>query len=109
MASARGVVPFEKDSVRGVLHRHDGVAQGGLALTHGAGGNCNAPLLVSLSEAFAAAGVCVLRCDLPFRQKRRSGPPSPASAAADRAGLERNPFTPYRILRRRSSWRILAA
>jgi predicted alpha/beta-hydrolase family hydrolase len=29
----------------------------------------------------------VLRCDLPFRQRRRSGPPSPAGAAADRAGL----------------------
>ena len=56
-------------------------------LTHGAGGNCRAPLLVAAAEAFSAAGLAVLRCDLPFRQRRPSGPPSPASAAADRAGL----------------------
>jgi len=30
----------------------------------------------------------VLRCDLPFRQKRPHGPPSPSTAAADRAGLK---------------------
>lgn len=29
----------------------------------------------------------MLRCDLPFRQKRPRGPPSSALAAADRAGL----------------------
>src|SRR4051812_50105316 len=28
----------------------------GLVLTHGAGGNCNMPLLVALAEAFAAGG-----------------------------------------------------
>ena len=33
------------------------------------------------------AGVTVLRCDLPFRQHRPTGPPSPSGAAADRAGL----------------------
>lgn len=57
-------------------------------LTHGAGGNCRAPLLVAAAEAFSAAGITVLRCDLPFRQRRPSGPPSPAGAAADRAGLK---------------------
>ena len=56
-------------------------------LTHGAGGNCRAPLLVAAAEAFSGAGFVVLRCDLPFRQRRTSGPPSPAGAAADRAGL----------------------
>ena len=56
-------------------------------LTHGAGGNCSSRLLVAAAEAFSAAGLCVLRCDLPFRQKRPSGPPSPTGAAADRAGL----------------------
>jgi len=80
-------VSFEKVGVRGFLHRPPGEAARGLVLTHGAGGNCNAPLLVSLAEAFASAGLCVLRCDLPFRQKRRSGPPSPAFAAGDRGGL----------------------
>jgi uncharacterized protein len=30
----------------------------------------------------------VLRCDLPFRQERRTGPPAPGKSAADRAGLK---------------------
>lgn len=61
----------------------------GLVLTHGAGGNCNSPLLVALAEAFSAGGISVLRCNLPFRQARPSGPPSPANAKADQAGLRR--------------------
>jgi predicted alpha/beta-hydrolase family hydrolase len=78
---------IEKSRVRGFLHAAQGSKAAGLVLTHGAGGNCNAPLLVALAGAFSKAGVSVLRCDLPFRQKRASGPPSPASAAEDRAGL----------------------
>ena len=39
-----------------------------LVLTHGAGANCQTPLLGALAETFCAAGVMVLRCDLPFRQ-----------------------------------------
>jgi predicted alpha/beta-hydrolase family hydrolase len=42
---------------------------------------------VALSEAFAGHGYVVLRCDLPFRKERRSGPPFPGSAERDRAGL----------------------
>lgn len=56
-------------------------------MTHGAGGNCRSPLLTAAAEAFSAQGVCVLRCDLPFRQRRPAGPPSPTTAAADREGL----------------------
>jgi len=82
------VVPFAEGGVRGFLHRPEGAACQGLVLTHGAGGNCRAPLLVAAAEAFSAAGFAVLRCDLPFRQRRPSGPPSPAGAAADRAGLK---------------------
>lgn len=82
------VTPFSQASVRGFLHRADGTGERGLVLTHGAGGNCRAPLLVAAAEAFSAAGITVLRCDLPFRQRRPSGPPSPATAAADRAGLK---------------------
>lgn len=78
---------FEQAGVSGFLHSPSGVGDQGLVLTHGAGGNCRAPLLVAAAEAFTAAGLAVLRCDLPFRQRRPSGPPSPASAAADRAGL----------------------
>jgi uncharacterized protein len=81
------IEPFAADEVRGFLHRPEGAARGGLVLTHGAGGNCAAPLLVGVAAAFAAAGLAVLRCDLPFRQRRPKGPPSPGGAAADRAGL----------------------
>ena len=79
--------PFAVDGVRGFLHRADGEADRGMVLTHGAGGNCAGPLLVAAASAFCAAGFDVLRCDLPFRQRRPSGPPSPSSAAADREGL----------------------
>jgi predicted alpha/beta-hydrolase family hydrolase len=74
--------------VRGLLHRPDSPNGNGLVLTHGAGSNCQAPLLVALSEAFAAAGYLVLRCDLPFRQDRSFGPPGPGGAKRDRAGLQ---------------------
>ena len=73
--------------VRGFLHRPDSGNGLGLVLTHGAGANCTAPLLVAVANAFRDAGYLVLRCDLPFRQRRAFGPPSPATAAADRAGL----------------------
>jgi predicted alpha/beta-hydrolase family hydrolase len=72
-------------AVRGVLHPASGPH--GLVLTHGAGGNKDTPLLVAVAEAFAAHGVTVLRCDLPFRQARARGAPSPAGAARDREGL----------------------
>lgn len=72
-------------AVRGVLHSAPG--PDGLVLTHGAGGNRDAPLLVAVARAFAARGVSVLRCDLPYRQARPRGAPSPAGAARDRAGL----------------------
>jgi hypothetical protein len=73
--------------VRGFLHcPHD---PGGdcLILTHGAGSNCNAPLLVALAGAFSASGLTVLRCDLPFRQLRPHGPPQRGSAERDQEGL----------------------
>ena len=80
-------VRFERVGISGFLHPSSGAGDQGLVLTHGAGGNSRAPLLVAAAEAFSAAGLAVLRCDLPFRQRRPSGPPSPAGAAADRAGL----------------------
>jgi uncharacterized protein len=73
--------------VRGTLHAPAGVASAGLVLTHGAGSSSESPLLVALAEALAARGIAVLRCDLPFRQARPHGPPSPAGAERDRAGL----------------------
>lgn len=58
-----------------------------LLLAHGAGSNRNAPLLVAVANAFSAAGIDVLRYDLPFRQERPHGPPRPADAERDRSGL----------------------
>jgi uncharacterized protein len=74
--------------VFGYLHEPDREAIAGLVLTHGAGGNCGSALLVKLSAALAKLGWAVLRCDLPFRQKRKFGPPSPAHAQTDRDGLQ---------------------
>jgi uncharacterized protein len=84
------VEPFAREGVRGSLHRPQGKAgasEAGLVLAHGAGGNCNSPVVAKTAEALCAAGLWVLRVDLPFRQRRRSGPPSRSSAAGDRAGL----------------------
>ncbi|MGA8874719.1 MAG: alpha/beta family hydrolase [Candidatus Korobacteraceae bacterium] len=75
--------------VRGFLHLAEPAGKGFLVLTHGAGGNAKAPLLVALSERIAAAGVTTLRCDLPYRQRRPTGPPSPSDAKHDQAGLRR--------------------
>jgi uncharacterized protein len=74
--------------VRGLLNRPANPTGDGLVLTHGAGSNCQAPLLVALAETFAAAGFTVLRCDLPYRQDRPYGPPGPGDAKRDRAGLK---------------------
>jgi predicted alpha/beta-hydrolase family hydrolase len=57
-----------------------------MALTHGAGGNCEAPLLIAVADAFADAGYLVLRYDLPFRQLRPRGSPSSAQKR-DRDGI----------------------
>jgi hypothetical protein len=81
--------PFAADGIRGFLHHPAATTGAGLVLTHGAGANCAAPVLVQAAGAFCDAGFCVLRCDLPFRQQRPTGPPSPAGAAADRAGLRK--------------------
>jgi len=69
------------------LHSPENPSGDALILTHGAGSNCNAPLLVALSETFAAHGYAVLRCDLAFRQERRTGPPFPGNAERDRKSL----------------------
>lgn len=81
--------PFETKGVRGFLHRPETASGHALVLTHGAGSNCGAPLLVRLARAFELAGYVVLRYDLPFRQQRAEGPPFPAGAAQDREGIER--------------------
>ena len=69
------------------LHVPDRANGWGLALTHGAGGNADVALLVAIADAFCGAGYTVLRFNLPFREKRSFGPPSPSGAAADREGI----------------------
>src|SRR3984957_16133014 len=73
--------------VRGFLHQPELPNYDGMVLSHGAGSNAAAALLVALAETFSAQGVTVLRCDLPYRQARSFGPPGPGDAARDRAGL----------------------
>jgi predicted alpha/beta-hydrolase family hydrolase len=74
------------EPVRGFLHTPSAPDGDGLVLTHSAGGNCQAPLLVAVADAFCAAGLTVLRCDLPFRQARPHGPPM-RTAERDQGGL----------------------
>jgi hypothetical protein len=97
---------FSDDSldpaVRGWLHTPHVPNGDALILTHGAGSDCTAPLLVALGETFAGHGYVVLRCDLPFRQERRTGPPFPGNAHRDRAGL-RNAVA---VLRKKVAGRI---
>jgi predicted alpha/beta-hydrolase family hydrolase len=87
-----GHEPFSEAStqpaVRGYLHRPENSNNDGLVLSHGAGSNALAPLLISLAEVFSAAGFTVLLCDLPYRQLRPYGPPGPGDAARDREGLK---------------------
>lgn len=75
--------------VQGFLHRAEKGSHGFLVLTHGAGGNCNASLLIALADSFASAGLSTLRCNLPYRQRKPTGPPSPSDAKQDQQGLRR--------------------
>jgi uncharacterized protein len=83
---------FRDDSVTpavvGFLHRPANATGDGLVLTHGAGSNANAPLLIALAEIFSTKGFVVLRCSLPYRETRSYGPPGPGDAARDREGLK---------------------
>lgn len=84
------VTVFEENDdppVRGFLHTPKVATGEAVVLAHGAGSNCEAPLLVSVASALAIMGVTSLRIDLPFRQLRPQGPPVAGAAPRDRAGL----------------------
>src|SRR5712692_6995503 len=93
---------LDEVSVRGFLHCPTGSGGDCLVLTHGAGANCDSPLLVVLADAFCASGVTVLRCDLPFRQLRPHGPPQSGSAERDQQGLR----AAIASMRRQTSGRV---
>jgi uncharacterized protein len=88
--------------VRGYLHRSSNPAADCLILTHGAGANCQSPLLIALADAFCTAGLAVLRCDLPFRQSRPYGPPPRGAAERDQQGLR----AAVEAMRRKGAGRI---
>ncbi|HEY2842755.1 MAG TPA: alpha/beta family hydrolase [Bryobacteraceae bacterium] len=76
---------FEKPGVQGYMHQPPKI-KAAMLLSHGAGGNCQAPLMVAVADAFVGAGYCVLRWDLPFRQLRARGAPG-GSGERDRDGI----------------------
>ena len=101
--SIREIVDLsDEPAVRGFLHVPFKKNGDGLVLAHGAGANCQAKLLLAVASAFAEAGFVVLRCDLPFRQRRPHGPPFPAGAANDREGLRRA----VNVLKKKISGRV---
>jgi len=84
---------FVEDSaepvIQGYLEIPEHANGDGIVLTHGAGSNCQAKLLVEVSEALSECGFTALRFDLPFRVARPTGPPRPGSAERDREGIRR--------------------
>jgi predicted alpha/beta-hydrolase family hydrolase len=94
--------PPHEPPVRGFLHLPANPLGDALVLTHGAGANCNAPLLVAFASAFCNAGITVLRCNLPFRQSRPTGPPPRGSAERDQQGIK----AALAAMRRETSGRI---
>jgi uncharacterized protein len=73
-------------AVAGEAHRPDGTPRGVVALTHGAGGNRDSPMLVAVCDEWARRGWLAVRYDLPYRRRRPKGPPS-GSATTDIAGI----------------------
>ena len=78
---------FEAEGVVGSLDRPADAVRAAVLLAHGAGGNRESKILLAVSDALTARGLLVARIDLPFRQRRPKGPPSPSGAAGDRAGI----------------------
>ncbi len=56
-------------------------------MTHGAGADYQSPLLVAMAQQMAEHGFYVLRFNLAFRQRRRTGPPHPSKSEEDRYSL----------------------
>jgi predicted alpha/beta-hydrolase family hydrolase len=77
---------MDLDAIAGIAHQPAGDPKGAVALTHGAGGSRESPLLIRLCDEWASRGFVAVRYNLPYRRRRPKGPPS-GSAASDRAGI----------------------
>ncbi len=74
------------DQIAGIAHEPDGTPAGAVALTHGAGGSRESPMLKAICDEWARRGWLAVRYNLPYRRRRPKGPPS-GSSAVDRAGI----------------------
>ena len=84
---------LEQPGIRGWLHKPEKI-QAAMLLSHGAGGDCTARLMMAVAKAFCDAGYCVLRWDLPFRQAGPRSSPG-GSGKRDRDGI----LTAVKLLR----------
>ena len=76
----------ELPELAGVAHHPAGTPTGVVALTHGAGGDRDSPMLQRLCDEWSRRGFLAIRYNLPFRRRRPKGPPS-GSGAGDRDGI----------------------
>ncbi|PRC43593.1 alpha/beta hydrolase [Mycobacterium sp. ITM-2017-0098] len=74
------------EDIAGVAHEPDGTPAGVVALTHGAGGSRESPMLQALCDEWARRGWLAVRYNLPYRRRRPKGPPS-GSSATDIEGI----------------------
>jgi hypothetical protein len=74
------------ETIAGIAHEPDGTPAGVVALTHGAGGSRESPMLKALCDEWARRGWLAVRYNLPYRRRRPKGPPS-GSSATDIAGI----------------------
>jgi len=77
---------MDLDAIAGIAHEPSGTPLGAVALTHGAGGSKQSPMLIKLCDQWAANGWLAIRYDLPYRRRRPKGPPS-GSPKADQEGI----------------------
>ncbi len=82
-----GVQSVTEGDVVADVHRPESTPVATVVLTHGAGGNRDAVILRALADELCSRGLAVARIDLPYRQRRPKGPPSPSGATADREGI----------------------
>lgn len=74
------------EDIAGTAHEPAGTPAGVVALTHGAGGSRESPMLKALCDEWARRGWLAVRYNLPYRRRRPKGPPS-GSSATDIAGI----------------------